>query len=93
MLPLFSTVRQCFSNVFRVVVRFVVSTGSDVDSQQRRVPPFVDESMEWEWARVMGHEEGLLLIFIVLCLYIGFLPKYPSSLIWPVHRSLGLPNF
>jgi len=35
----FSTVRQCFSNVFWVVVRFVVSMGSDVDSQERREPP------------------------------------------------------
>jgi hypothetical protein len=45
-LSLFSTVRQCFSNVFRVVVRFVVSMGSDVDSQEPMKPPLVDESKQ-----------------------------------------------
>src|SRR5450755_1177051 len=38
-LLLFSTVRRCFSNVFQVVVRFVVSVGSDVDSQKPRESP------------------------------------------------------
>jgi hypothetical protein len=44
-LSLFSTGVLCFTRILSVVVRFVVSTGNDVDSQQRRVPPFVDESM------------------------------------------------
>ena len=38
---------------FRVVVRFVVSMVRSVDSQQRSVPTFVDESIEWERASLM----------------------------------------